>query len=71
MRGSLSDYQNPEGANHQRKIAIGTSTGVYFKTVGSGRPRLIIALKDVTQIGVIEKNQLLIVLTGNLLQFAQ
>ncbi|KAI9266632.1 CNH domain-containing protein [Phascolomyces articulosus] len=49
-------------ANGAQKLAIGTSTGVYFKTIDQGRARPIIALKNVTQIGVMQKYQILLVL---------
>ncbi|KAI7859105.1 CNH domain-containing protein [Circinella umbellata] len=45
-----------------QKLAIGTATGVYFKTVGGGRPRPIISMKNIMQLGVMQKYQILLVL---------
>ncbi|KAI9493891.1 CNH domain-containing protein [Zychaea mexicana] len=49
-------------AKGSQKVAIGTTAGVYFKTVGGGRPRTILSLKNVMQVGVMQKYQILLVL---------
>lgn len=46
-------------------LAIGTSVGVYFKPLKGGRARPILSLRNVTQLGVMQKYQILLVLAGN------
>lgn len=48
----------------EKKIAIGTDSGVFFKTEGQDSVRRIIQCESVTQMAVIEKYHILIVLTG-------
>ena len=52
-------------ANDERKIAIGTDNGVFFKTEGQDNSvRRIIQCESVIQLGIMEKHHILIVLTG-------
>lgn len=48
----------------EKKIAIGTDNGVFFKTEGQDSVRRIIQCESVIQLGVIEKYHILVVLTG-------
>lgn len=48
----------------EKKIAIGTDNGVFFKTEGQDSVRRIIQCESVIQLAVIEKYHILIVLTG-------
>lgn len=50
----------------EKKIAIGTDNGVFFKTEGQESVRRIIQCESVVQLDVIEKYHILIVLTGNI-----
>lgn len=47
-----------------KMIAIGTSTGVYFKRLPEGRARPVLSLKNVTQLDVMQAQQILLVLAG-------
>lgn len=47
-----------------KMLAIGTSTGVYFKRLPEGRARPILSLKNVTQLDVMQAQQILLVLAG-------
>jgi hypothetical protein len=50
---------------HERKTAIGTDTGVFFKTEGQDSTvRRIIQCESVVQMAVMEKYNILVVLTG-------
>lgn len=51
--------------NNVEMLAIGTSVGVYFKPLQGGRARPILSLRNVTQLGVMQKYQVLLVLAGN------
>lgn len=54
-------------AHNERKIAIGTDNGVFFKTEGQDNSvRRIIQSESVVQLAVMEKYHILIVLTGKL-----
>ena len=62
---SFDGYCSLVAVDGTQKLAIGTATGVYFKTIGGGRPRPIISSKNVMQLGVMQKYQILLVLAGN------
>ncbi|CEI88286.1 hypothetical protein RMCBS344292_02677 [Rhizopus microsporus] len=56
-------------ANDERKIAIGTDNGVFFKTEGQDNSvRRIIQCESVIQLGIMEKHHILIVLTEKALR---
>ncbi|KAG2231389.1 hypothetical protein INT48_004424 [Thamnidium elegans] len=52
----------------EKKIAIGTDNGVFFKTEGQDSVRRIIQCESVIQLGVIEKYHILVVLTEKVLR---
>ncbi|KAG0184514.1 RHO1 GDP-GTP exchange protein 2 [Apophysomyces sp. BC1034] len=50
------------------KVAIGTDVGVYVKTVGDSTARRVLSCENVTQLAVMEKHHILLVLTDKSLK---
>ena len=60
------DPRAPPGAPGVRRIVYGTDEGVYLSDLGAPErdPVRVLTLMDVTQVDVLERYQLLIVLSG-------
>lgn len=48
----------------ERKIVIGTDAGVFIKTEGQSSVRPVLSCDNVTQVAVMERHHILLVLTG-------
>ncbi|KAF7730944.1 RHO1 GDP-GTP exchange protein 2 [Apophysomyces ossiformis] len=55
-------------ADGKSKVAIGTDIGVYVKTVGENTARRVLSCENVTQLAVMEKHHILLVLTDKSLK---
>lgn len=54
--------------DHEYKVAIGTDAGVYFKTVNQNNLRRVINCENVTQLAVMDKHHILLVLADRTLK---
>lgn len=51
-------------SNHERKLAVGTDTGVYFKSLDTGAVKKALSCENVKKLAVLDKYHILLVLTG-------
>lgn len=50
--------------HNEHKIAVGTDTGIYFKSIDRVGIRKVLSCENVTQLALLEKYHILLVLAG-------